>query len=99
MRIKLHHTPYISKRITRDLVNCSFVEIRKEKSSIEVEIERIVDTDIEKEFDLDEKVEEILDEQEHEIEVLNADRRQLFWMTKKRLANDFGVILNNEDRF
>ena len=22
----------------------------------------------------------------------NADRRQLFWMTKKRLANDFGVI-------
>ena len=22
-----------------------------------------------------------------------------FWMTKKRLANDFGVILNNEDRF
>jgi len=99
MRIKLHHTPYISKRITRDLVNCSFVEVRKEKSSIEVEIERIIDADIEKEFDLDEKVETILDEQEEEIENLNADRRQLFWMTKKRLANDFGVILNNEDRF
>ena len=46
-----------------------------------------------------EKVEEILDSQTEEIEYLNADRRQLFWMTKKRLANDFGVILNNEDRF
>ena len=55
--------------------------------------------EIEKEIALDEKVQEILDAQEEEIEYLNADRRQLFWMTKKRLANDFGVILNNEDRF
>lgn len=99
MRIKLHHTPYISRRITRDLINCDFVEVRKDKNSIEAEIERIIDADIEKEFELDEKVEEILDAQEEEIEILNADRRQLFWMTKKRLANDFGVILNNEDRF
>ncbi len=99
MRLKLHHTAYISRRITRDLINCEFVEIRKERHSIESEIEKILDADIEKEFDLDEKVDAILDEQEEEIEFLNADRRQLFWMTKKRLANDFGVILNNEDRF
>lgn len=99
MRMKLHHTPYVSRRITRDLTSCDFVEIRKEKHSIEAEVERILDEDIEKEFDLDEKVDEILDEQADEIEFLNADRRQLFWMTKKRLANDFGVILNNEDRF
>ncbi len=99
MRIKLHHTAYISRRITRDLVNCDFVEIRKERHSIEEEIEKILDSDIDKERHLDEKVEDILDEQEEEIEFLNADRRQLFWMTKKRLANDFGVILNNEDRF
>ena len=26
-----YHTPYVSRRITRDLVNCDFVEIRKEK--------------------------------------------------------------------
>ena len=99
MRLKLHHTPYVSRRITRDLINCDFVEIRKEKNSIEAEIEKILDADIEKEFALDEKVQEILESQEEEIEYLNADRRQLFWMTKKRLANDFGVILNNEDRF
>lgn len=99
MRLKLHHTAYISRRITRDLINCDFVEIRKEKNSIEAEVEIILDADIEKEAALDEKVEVMLDEQEEEIEFLNADRRQLFWMTKKRLANDFGVILNNEDRF
>jgi uncharacterized protein len=99
MRLKLHHTPYVSRRITRDLISCSFVEVRKEKASIEEQVERILDEDIEKEFALDEKVGEILDAQTEEIEYLNADRRQLFWMTKKRLANDFGVILNNEDRF
>lgn len=99
MRIKLHHTPYISRRVTRDLASCSFVEVRRDKNSIEEQIERILDEDIEKEFDLDDKVDDILDEQEEEIEILNADRRQLFWMTKKRLANDFGIILNNEDRF
>lgn len=78
MRLKLHHTPYVSRRITRDLINCDFVEIRKEKNSIEAEIEKILDADIEKEFALDEKVQEILESQEEEIEYLNADRRQLF---------------------
>ena len=95
MRLKLHHTPYVSRRITRDLVSCEFIEVRKEKASIEEQVERILDQDIEKELGLDEKVHEILDAQTEEIEYLNADRRQLFWMTKKRLANDFGVILNN----
>ncbi|AXH11188.1 DUF507 family protein [Halarcobacter bivalviorum] len=99
MRMKLHHTPYISRRISRDLVNCDFVEIRKTKEEISAQIEKILDADIEKEHELDEKVHELLDAQEEEIEFLNADRRQLFWLTKKRLANDFGVILNNEDRF
>ncbi len=99
MRIKLHHTKYIARRVARDLVNCDFVEVRKTKDEITQEIQRILIEDIEKEHDLDEKVAEILEAQEAEIEFLNADYRQLFWMTKKRMANEFGVILNNEDRF
>lgn len=99
MRLKLHHTPYISRRISRDLVNCEFVEIRKTKDEISNEIEKILDEDIEKEHVLDERVSEILEEQESEIEYHNADYRQLFWLAKKRMANEFGVILNNEDRF
>ncbi len=79
MRMKLHHTPYVSRRITRDLISCDFVEVRKEKHSIEAEVERILDADLEKEFTLDEKVQEILAAQEEEIEYLNADRRQLFY--------------------
>lgn len=99
MKLKLHHTPYISRRVTKDLINCEHVEIRREKNSIEKEIERILDEDIEREHKLDEKVAEVLENQENEIEYLNADYRQLFWMAKKRMANEFGVILSNEDRF
>ena len=99
MRMKLHHTPYISRRISRDLVNCDLVEVRKTKEEIADEIEKILDQDIEKEHELDEKVADVLEAQQEEIEYLNADYRQLFWLAKKRLANEFGVILNNEDRY
>jgi len=99
MRMKLHHTEYISRRIARDLATCEVVEVRKTKEEIAAEIEKILDADIEKEHELDEKVADILEDQEENIEFYNADYRQLFWLTKKRMANDFGVILNNEDRF
>lgn len=99
MRLKLHHTPYLSRKITKDLMHCDFVEIRKERHSIEEEIEKILDADVENELDLDDKVTEILENQEDNIEFYNADYKQLFWMTKKRLANENNVILNNEDRF
>jgi len=55
--------------------------------------------DIQKEIELDEAVSQILEEQEEEIEFYKADYKQLFWMTKKRLANEYGVNLNFEDRF
>lgn len=99
MRLKLHHVQYISRAITRDIVNCDFIEIRKDKDSITSIIQKMLEEDIEKELELDEKVNDLLDDQESEIEFYKADYRQLFWLTKKRLANEFGVILNNEERF
>jgi len=99
MKLKKQHTPYISRKITKDIVNSDFIEVRKDKDSITQECERILNEDIEKEIALDEAVNEILENQEDEIEFYKADYRQLFWMTKKRMANEFGVNLNFEDRF
>ncbi|MCK9336271.1 MAG: DUF507 family protein [Arcobacteraceae bacterium] len=99
MKIKLQHTPYLSQKIARDLLKCDFVEVRKDKDSIIAEIERIIDADIENENSLDEKVNTLLDNKEGDIEFYQADYKQLFWMAKKRLANENGVILNLEDRF
>ncbi len=99
MRLKKQHAQYISRKITKDLINCSFIEVRKDKSAITAEIEKIIIEDISKEALLDEKVADLLENQEEDIEFYHADYRQLFWMTKKRLANEFDVILNFEDRF
>jgi hypothetical protein len=99
MRLKLHHVQYVARAITRDILNCDFIEIRKDKNSITSVVEKILEDDVERELALDEKVNELLEEQESEIEFYKADYRQLFWLTKKRLANEFGVILSNEDRF
>ena len=99
MKLKKQHANYIARKITNDLISQDFIEVRKEKSLITQENERILLEDIDKEIKLDEKVELILDEREDDIDFYNADYRQLFWMTKKRLANDFGVSLNFEDRF
>jgi len=99
MKLKKQHVNYIGRKITNDLTAYDFVIVRKDKSLIVQECERFLLEDIQKEVELDEKVNDLLDENEGDIEFYNADERQLFWMTKKRLANDFGVNLNFEDRF
>ncbi|MGB3750723.1 MAG: DUF507 family protein [Arcobacteraceae bacterium] len=99
MKLKKQHTPYISRKITKDIVNSEFIEVRKEKASIAEECERILNEDVQKEIELDNAVDDLLEKQEDDIEFYKADYRQLFWMTKKRMANDFGVNLNFEDRF
>jgi hypothetical protein len=99
MKLKKQHSNFIARKITKDLINTNFIEIRKEKSHITQVCEDILNEDIQKEIELDEAVNEILENQEEEIEFYKADYRQLFWMTKKRLANEYGVNLNFEDRF
>ena len=99
MRLKQNHVQYISRKITKDLVNCDFIEIRRVKEEITAQIDAIMKKDIDKELDLDEAVADLLDNQEEDIEFYKADYRQLFWMTKKRLANDFSVILNSTERY
>ncbi len=99
MKLKKQHSNFISRKITKDLINTDFIEIRKDKALITQVCEDIINEDIQKEIDLDNAVDDLLEEQEYEIEALRADYRQLFWMTKKRMANEFGVNLNFEDRF
>jgi len=99
MKLKKQHSSYIARKITKDLINCDFIEIRKDKALITHECEQILLEDIQKEIDLDNAVDDLLEDQESEIEFYKADYRQLFWMTKKRMANEFGVNLNFEDRF
>lgn len=99
MKIKLHHVDFVARKLTKDLINCPFIEVRKTKEAITEQIVIILKEDIQNEMVLDERVVQLLDNQESDIEFYQADYKQLFWMAKKRLANECGVILALDERF
>ncbi|WP_103624531.1 DUF507 family protein [Campylobacter concisus] len=99
MRLKLPHVPYISHKIAIDLLNCGFVRLNKGIEPIVAKTSEILTVDIQKERALDERVNELLEKNEDEMETMQIDRKNMFWLVKKKLAGEFDVILTHEDRF
>jgi hypothetical protein len=59
----------------------------------------IIDADLELEERVNAKVKSIVDDNDDEIDFMNADRKQLFWMIKRKIAAEEGLILEQEERF
>lgn len=93
------HAPYVANKISIDLANSPMVVLTKGMEPVREIAQRLIEDNIKKERALEEKVEDVLEENIDEIEFVNADERQLFWMIKKKMADEFGVILNYEDRY
>lgn len=98
MRIKLTHIPYIANKIALDIAHSNFVDVKAPLEQLHKNAEMILHKDLEREKSLDEKARELLEEQEDEMEFMQVDRKNMFWLVKKKLAPEFGVILNNEDK-
>ncbi|HEG2427213.1 TPA: DUF507 family protein, partial [Campylobacter jejuni] len=98
MRIKLPHIPYIANKMMLDIANSSFVEIKDQLEKLKVCIIEVLEKDILNERKLDERVKELLEQQEDEMELMQVDRKNMFWLVKKKLAPEFNVILDSEDR-
>jgi len=99
MRLKAKQTGYVASKIGIDLANASFVSMPKGKEAVVQACKDIIDENLEKEKKLDAKVEEMLDANYDEIEIQQVKERELFFMIKKRLAPEFGVIMNYDDRY
>jgi hypothetical protein len=99
MRLRLPHAPYVANKIAIDLAGSGFVRLKKGLESVSKESLELIESDLKKEKALEEHVKEIIEENEEEIEYMLADPKQLFWLIKKRLAPDYDVILNFEERF
>ena len=99
MRLKPQQTGYVAAKIGIDLANAPFVALPKGKEAVVQAAKKIIDDNLAKERALDEKVKAILAENDEEIEFQHADERQLFFMIKKKMAPDFGVIMNYDDRY
>jgi len=99
MRLKPQQTGYVATKIGIDLANAPFVKLPKGREAVVEACKAIIDENLKKEQALDAKVKEILDVNSGEIEFQHADERQLFFMIKKKMAPEFGVIMNYDDRY
>ncbi len=99
MKISLKTIPHISSKIAIDLNKSGIVTMTKGLEAVSNEAEKILLHSVKLEMALDDKAGEICDDNEEEIEFNLVDERQLFFMIKKKLAPEFGVILNYEERY
>ena len=99
MKMTQKTIPHIANKIAIDLNKSGIVSMTKGLEPVAAEAEKVLLESVKQEMALEEKVNEICDANEDEIEFMLADERQLFFMIKKKLAPEFGVILDYEERF
>ena len=99
MKISLKSIPHIANKISLDLSKSGVVTMTQGIEPVALAAQKILEENVRQEMALEEKARAICEENEEEIEFMLADERQLFFMIKKKLAPEFGVILNYEDRY
>ncbi len=99
MKIGKPHAPYIANKIAIDLLNSSFITMSSGVEPVAKASQDLIEEDILKEVSLEERVYEIMEENADEMEFMQVDQRNMFWLIKKRLAPEYGVILSYEDRY
>jgi len=99
MRISLKTVPHIADKIAVDLNRSGVVTMTQGLERVAQEAQKVFEQNIKQEMALEEKVNEICDENEEQIEFMLADERQLFFMIKKKLAPEYGIILDYEERY
>lgn len=99
MKLSLKTIPHIANKIAVDLSKSGVVTMTRGLEPVAQEAQKILENSVKQEMALEEKARTICEENEENIEFMLADERQLFFMIKKKLAPEFGVILNYEERF
>jgi len=99
MKVSLPQAKHIANKIAIDLNRSGVVTLTHGIEAVAAEAEKHLIDNIKREAALEERVKEIVEENEDQIDFYLADERQLFFMIKKKLAPEYGVILSYEDRF
>jgi hypothetical protein len=99
MKITPKYLTHLSNRVAIELNRSGLVKLVQGLEPISKEAAIILEADMKKELALEERVNEILEDHLDDIDDALADERQLFFMIKKKIADEYGVILNYEERF
>ncbi len=100
MLIKEAQVPFIARKIAYDLLNSGYVTFPKGIDNAIKEIEEIILDDVLWEREIEDKAREILNRQEEENEFLfyDVDRREVFKLIKKKIAEEEGFNLKKDER-
>jgi len=99
MKVKLQHVPHIAQKVAIELNKSGIVTMTKGLEPVADEARKVLEESIKQEAALEEKVHDILDANEDAMDENNVDDRQLFFMIKKKIAAEHGVILAYDERF
>ncbi len=99
MKITLNHVPHLASKVAVDLNKSGMVMMTSGLERVAAEAQKIIEKSVKKEIALEARVNSIVTDNEAEIDFYLADERQLFFMIKKKLAEEYGVILSYEDRY
>jgi len=99
MKVTLNQAKHIANKIAVDLNRSGVVTMTHGLEPVASEAEKHLIENIKKEVALEERVNDIVAENEDQIDFYLADERQLFFMIKKKLASEYGVILSYEERY
>jgi len=99
MKLTLKSVPHIANKVAIELGKSGVVTMTQGVEPVVAAAHKVLMESIKQEMALEEKANEICEEHEEDIEFMLADERQLFFMIKRRLAPEYGVILDYEERF
>jgi len=99
MKVTLQQVPHIANRVAIDLARSGLVVMTQGMEPVVDEAQKVLAESVKQEAALEARVKEIVNENEEQIDFYQADDRQLFFMIKKKLAPEYGVILSYEDRY
>jgi len=98
MRLRFEHAKFLGNKIAIDLLNSGFVKLTQGIEPVAKISQEIIEEDIEIEDEINAKARELIDSKEDDIDFFQADRRELFWMIKKKIADEENFNLKWDDR-
>ena len=100
MLIKETQVPYIANKIIIDLLNSGFVTFNHGLDKARKFVEEILLENVSIEREIENEVKDIIAEQEEENEYMfyDVDKKELFALIKKKIAQEEDFILNKTDR-
>lgn len=99
MRLALDHVRFIAEKIARELAASNLVTFTQGMDAIIAVAQKHLEAEVKLERAVDAEVNRIMEDQDEEISFYQADRKQLFWMIKRKVAAENGLILEKDDRF